>query len=289
MNQTAGCPSCDARFFVSAAQLRAAHGWVRCGRCQQSFDAAAQVSRSLRLPSPSASAPLLQRSSNDSLGRSTADAGDALRHESLVQRAAHDRRSAVRPALQAPAGPQPASASLSEEETPAFLREPSSLILSRTDGSSAGRSVGWLFGIVLAGLLLVQVLLQQRDWLAVRAPAAAPLLARACALLDCVIAAPREIDALMISNSSLTRTGTGGYRLSLAVKNRSDLRLAMPGIELSLLDSAERTVLRRVLLARDVGAADALEPYGEWIGAVQFDLPEQTDQITDYRVLAFYP
>lgn len=289
MNQTAGCPGCNARFFVSAEQLRAAHGWVRCGRCQQSFDAAAQVSRSLHARDPSARAPLLQRSSNDSLARSAADAVQTPRHESLVQRVAHDRRSAAQPALQAPVWPQPAPVSPPQATIPAFLSEPSSLILSRTDGSSAGRSVGWFVGIALAGLLLLQVLLQQRDWLAARAPAAAPLLARACTLLGCVIAAPREIDALTISNSSLTRTGNGGYRLSLAVKNRSDLRLAMPGIELSLLDPAERTVLRRVLLARDVGAVDALEPYGEWIGAVQFDLPEQTDRITDYRVLAFYP
>ncbi len=289
MNRTVGCPGCDAQFLISAEQLHAAHGWVRCGRCQQSFDAAAQVALPPRAPAPSTRAPLLQRSSNGARGRSMSDdARAALHRESLVQRAAHDRRLAASSGLRSSAPPQAASVSSAAATTPAFLHEPSAQFAVHSR-SRAERSLGWLFGILLVGLLLAQVLLHQRDWLAARAPAVAPLLTRACALWGCVIAAPREIEALVISNSSLTRTGTGGYRLSLAVRNRSDLRLAMPGIELSLLDSAERTVLRRVLPAHDLGAPQTLAPYGEWIGAVEFDLPEQTDRITDYRVLAFYP
>jgi predicted Zn finger-like uncharacterized protein len=38
------CPDCLARFRVTAAQLRAAHGTVRCGRCGTAFDALARLS-----------------------------------------------------------------------------------------------------------------------------------------------------------------------------------------------------------------------------------------------------
>ncbi len=39
MSQTTRCPSCHTRFKVVADQLRISDGWVRCGQCNQVFDA----------------------------------------------------------------------------------------------------------------------------------------------------------------------------------------------------------------------------------------------------------
>ena len=39
MSQTTRCPACQTRFKVVADQLRISDGWVRCGSCQQVFDA----------------------------------------------------------------------------------------------------------------------------------------------------------------------------------------------------------------------------------------------------------
>lgn len=39
MSQITCCPSCGTQFRVVADQLRISDGWVRCGRCQQVFDA----------------------------------------------------------------------------------------------------------------------------------------------------------------------------------------------------------------------------------------------------------
>lgn len=41
------CPSCKARFRVTAATLRAAHGRGRCGHCGHSFDVLTQLSDEL--------------------------------------------------------------------------------------------------------------------------------------------------------------------------------------------------------------------------------------------------
>ena len=41
------CPSCKARFRVTAATLRAAHGRGRCGHCGHSFDVLAHLSDEL--------------------------------------------------------------------------------------------------------------------------------------------------------------------------------------------------------------------------------------------------
>jgi len=48
------CPECQARFRVTADELRAAHGTVRCGRCGIAFDALERLSDTI----PPASAPL---------------------------------------------------------------------------------------------------------------------------------------------------------------------------------------------------------------------------------------
>jgi predicted Zn finger-like uncharacterized protein len=47
------CPECQARFRVTADDLRAAHGTVRCGRCGSAFDALARLSDTI----PAASEP----------------------------------------------------------------------------------------------------------------------------------------------------------------------------------------------------------------------------------------
>lgn len=43
MSQITRCPSCGTRFRVVADQLRISDGWVRCGQCQEIFDASAQL------------------------------------------------------------------------------------------------------------------------------------------------------------------------------------------------------------------------------------------------------
>jgi predicted Zn finger-like uncharacterized protein len=53
------CPDCLARFRVTAAQLRAARGTVRCGRCGGAFDALSRLSDSLPRTEPVAAAALL--------------------------------------------------------------------------------------------------------------------------------------------------------------------------------------------------------------------------------------
>lgn len=43
MSQTTRCPSCGTLFKVVADQLRISDGWVRCGQCQQVFDASSHL------------------------------------------------------------------------------------------------------------------------------------------------------------------------------------------------------------------------------------------------------
>lgn len=50
MSLITSCPSCGTRFRVVADQLRISEGWVRCGRCQEVFDAHETLGDALQVP-----------------------------------------------------------------------------------------------------------------------------------------------------------------------------------------------------------------------------------------------
>lgn len=43
MSQITRCPACETQFKVASDQLRASEGWVRCGQCDEIFDAVAHL------------------------------------------------------------------------------------------------------------------------------------------------------------------------------------------------------------------------------------------------------
>ncbi|HEY4664374.1 MAG TPA: DUF3426 domain-containing protein [Comamonas sp.] len=61
------CPSCGTKFRVVADQLRISDGWVRCGRCQEVFDAHQALTEVTSSSIPSASAGAGQEASGASV------------------------------------------------------------------------------------------------------------------------------------------------------------------------------------------------------------------------------
>lgn len=85
MSQITTCPSCGTRFRVVADQLRISDGWVRCGQCQEVFDArnhldAAQEAEHVEVPAEvpapvSELAPALASPATSSLGATHQESG----------------------------------------------------------------------------------------------------------------------------------------------------------------------------------------------------------------------
>lgn len=149
-----------------------------------------------------------------------------------------------------------------------------------------------LLALALAGLLGLQVAVQERDRLAAAEPALRPWLARACDPLGCRIAPPRRIEVIAIDGSTFNRLRPDVYRLQVTLKNQSGAQVAMPAIELTLTDGEEQPVVRRVLMPGELGAARlALAARAEWSGTAAFALqdPSLASRVAGYRVLAFYP
>ena len=121
-----------------------------------------------------------------------------------------------------------------------------------------------LLGVLgLAG----QVAYDYRDLAAARFPQARPALEQACALLGCRVEAARAIDALAVESSGLVRVERSSvYKLSVALRNRAGIEVALPALDLALTDTQGRLIARKVLLAGRPGraAAPRSAPAANW-------------------------
>ena len=178
---------------------------------------------------------------------------------------------------------------------PSFLQPRQGWRHRRENGGRPPRSVGWSAVAVLAGLLLVlQVLRHERDELAARQPTLRPMLSQLCALSGCKLAAPRQIGSITIDGAAFERERAGdGFRLSFSLRNGVAMPLAMPAIELTLLDTQERAVVRRVILPEEFGAPPVLDADAERMVSLTLALDAAgaatLPPVVGYRVIAFYP
>jgi predicted Zn finger-like uncharacterized protein len=172
------------------------------------------------------------------------------------------------------------------EDEPGFVRQAKER--ARWNRPAARLALG-LASLLLVGTLGAQVAIHQRDYVAARWPQARPLLQAACAQLHCRIEAPRRIHEITVESSSLSPAeGNAAYRLSLLLRNRGTLPLAMPSIDLTLTDSAGQLVSRRALspadfnLSSTVIAADSETP-------LQLVMTAEGKRLSGYTVEVFYP
>lgn len=144
--------------------------------------------------------------------------------------------------------------------------------------------------LLLAALLLVQAAYQDRDRLALAEPALLPALVQMCELLQCTLGPPRQIEAIVIESSGFNRLRNNSYRLAFTLRNTAPVPVATPSIELTITDSQDQTIARRVLTPAELGADAALAPSAEWSRAVGLALDGGgTTRVAGYRLLAFYP
>lgn len=157
-------------------------------------------------------------------------------------------------------------------------------------GESAKRAV-WPF--VLVSILLIIALLGQllyyfRGEIVLRMPSAAPLYQ----LLAIDIPLPRNPALVSIETSDLQSDNARGlFVLQATLKNRADHAQAWPALELSLTDTNDSVVSRRVMYAAEYlppgTASDSFPGNGEV--AVRLWIEAKEIGASGYRLYIFYP
>jgi predicted Zn finger-like uncharacterized protein len=217
-------------------------------------------------------------------------------------RAADRPAAAVEPAAEAdtdselddsrPAEPERADESAAEPapewraEPPPFIRQ-----AERAASWRSSRHRAALAGAVLlaAGGLVLQVTMAYRDLIAARWSVLRPPLALLCSWAGCRIEPPRQVDALVVDSSGLVRVDqTSTYRLSVVLRNRAAIDLALPAVDLSLTDAQGQVIARRVLDAAELGVSQRSLPGGGEL-SMKAVLAVADRVVSGYTIEVFYP
>lgn len=276
------CPHCDTTFRVTTQQLQVSGGQVRCGSCTRVFDAfatltardpaAAQVIEPI-LPAEvaraGAPAPSPEPAATEEPVRSVASSKPAGRSKPVSNS----------PGPVAADRPDPA-ASLYEWE----FRMPAP---PRRNGLWIGLSA------LLLAALAAQAAYAFRTELVVALPQTREIYLQACARLGCSVPLPRLSGYLHIDASDMKvvdPSRPNEIELLLSVRNRAPVDVDYPAFELTLTNSQDQTIARRVFMPREyLAAADA---GGLGAGAelpVRLLLDTGTLRAAGYRVYLFYP
>jgi predicted Zn finger-like uncharacterized protein len=295
-------------FKVVSDQLKVSQGWVRCGQCAEVFDAQLHLQTAVAL--------------SEEQARPVAAAFDPLiavptYTQSTPQPVNQDLVAPLPAALAATAAPmaiadKQLAMSPVEYEFSGVIDEGADAVSGSSDRETfhdvpfvrdARRQAFWrrplmrgtlvVAALVLACLLALQLAVQQHHALLAFEPRVKPLLVQLCQQFDCDIGVSRRIDAIVIDNSSFNKgDGVGSYRLSFSLKNTSSATVAMPSLEVSLTDTQDRTVIRRVMSPLQFGSAGgSLAAGSEFSNTLALLVQPETPtlRVAGYRLLAFYP
>lgn len=321
MHFTTRCPACGTMFRVVPDQLKISDGWVRCGHCADVFDA------SLYLETWK---PPVSSGVGESVLKDAALGSEVVKSERTLPRldqketpvrvktalpAADERaqvameRRLVSPtdtepqstpvptdlrfadpkgAEQARPGPQPTAYPERGASEPSFVRQARRRAYWHSRGMRALLSVLALLLTLAMGL---QFVLHERDTLAAWEPRWTPALKQLCAPLGCDVAAVQRIDAIVIDSSTLVRRLGNFYSFDLVLHNTASVPLAVPALELTLTDTRDAVIARRVFLPEELPGAPALLPAKNSV-AISLRLSLAVGEsmpMAGYRALVFYP
>jgi predicted Zn finger-like uncharacterized protein len=235
---------------------------------------------------PHAALPLrASAAGSDTLAPSYAAAAGPAKTARAKAIEARNRRSKMTPTkIDAPKLRVPVS---SDADEPEFVKR------SRKQEQS-GRTRRLLMGggaAVLALLLAAQLLLEFRNVLAARYPAARPVLKAGCALLGCRIGLPSQVENLAIETGELSTLGVDTYSLNTLLRNQGSLVQAWPSIQLELTDANDKPLLRRVFgpadyLPQGVSATAGFPARAEQPVRLNFALTDLKP--SGYHMIVFY-
>lgn len=146
--------------------------------------------------------------------------------------------------------------------------------------------------LLLLAVLAAQILFHERDRIASIEPATRPLLLALCGWARCEVSPLRQIDSIVIDSSSFTRDRGDNYRLGFSLRNNAAIDVAMPAIELSVTDSQDQSLFRRVIRPAEFGAPSNLLGAGaDWGNTLILSIKAtgNAERVSGYRLLAFYP
>jgi predicted Zn finger-like uncharacterized protein len=307
MSLAARCNHCHTVFRITGAQLAAAQGWVRCGGCSQVFDAAANLvtpsgqplevptvttqdmppasaAETEATPQPQAPAPLAPVPAPVPAQQAPAPVFQPMPDIDLNL---PDLGTIKTEPAWAPA-PPPAATGTATAQTTAPPATAALASPAPAPSMATGRGLGLLLLVTLCLLLAYAA----RGHIAQALPAVRPVVVQACQALGCQLPPVRQLQALRLQGSSLSRDDTSGHhQLRVQLLNAGDAPLHMPAFDFSLVDAQGEVLARRMIDAAEMQPVlKQLDPGVDTALTLTLDLKAlEPAAIGSFRVQPFYP
>ncbi len=285
------CPSCATTFRITPEQLKARQGRVRCGQCQNVFNALETLVEEVASIAAASGGPPAETSVEVA-------AVEAVPLQQSIE-------VAVPPAPTFPA--EPAAEESPEESAPPPIKpagdppEPETLVDyepafdSFMTDETPRRAWPWVLGTLLAlSILALQAVHHYRVELSVLLPESKPALQALCEIAGCELPLPKKVDLVAIETSDLHPDTSNAAQLQLVatLKNRAPFAQEYPHLELTLTDTADKALLRRVLapadyLSKNKPLAAGFPPASDL--AISLTLEVKDLAAVGYRLYVFYP
>ena len=321
------CPACATLFKVVPDQLRISEGWVRCGQCDEVFDANTQMVHEVEAdiggePDETPPKPLVEdHSAQDAdvfepeadaepeaeqnpgsdieppLVEEERETPDPILDKSPHELAHFPALTEVELQTDDVALPVSGQNERIEPRLEHLLGGPPITFVPLGDPTkTASRFFSTSVLVLLAGLLIsalvLQWLVKERDRLAAMDVGLQPVLQAVCGVLGCQVGSLRQMDAIVIESSSFVKVRNDTFRLNFVLKSGVQLPLMIPAMELTLTDAQDQPVLRKVILASEFGVVgETLSPGSEAVVSIPLTVKtaSSSDRVAGYRLLAFYP
>ena len=279
------CPGCATSFRVSAEQLKLKQGRVRCGHCRQVFNALNTLVDEAEPTPPESDFPATIFEPSAHTNPVPAPEELVVAEDESVSAEADAPEPAAKliddDAEQLPAEANWPSFSDDRYATPAYERTP--------------RRHSWLWGsaaVLAVLLLLTQALLHFRTELSSSFPGAASALREGCGWFGLDLPLPHKAELLGIETSDLHPGSDAQLVLAATLKNRAPFIQAYPHLELTLTDTADLALLRKVIAPGDylppgIDLAAGFAANGEL--AFNLALEASVNGASGYRIYLFYP
>ncbi|MDX9995458.1 MAG: DUF3426 domain-containing protein [Rhodocyclaceae bacterium] len=308
------CPHCHTAFRVTSGQLKVRQGRVRCGACSEVFDALDSLADEVSLiVTPAVDNPVPETVAEDEVPVTMEPAALPEPPEPLEPAEpaeampAEDLKVDPEPLPGSAPGPEPDPEPEPEsrppqdgeklaEEPPAAAVPAAETLPEAWEGVAETlppRRWPWAIGLfALLVLAVAQLAYIYRVELAVLSPELRPALVAGCDLAGCNVPWPRRPELVGIESSDLEPAGGDRLLLTATLKNRAPFVQEYPHLELTLTDTQDDALLRKVLPPADwlpagQSAAAGFAARGEL--AVRLLLEAKDVPAVGYRLYLFYP
>ena len=271
------CPACRTAFRINNEQLAARDGKVRCGQCSAVFDARGALEAELVGPAAESPPPTV-----DSPPQPEAMALPVMELAPLTIIPDHVEEAPEPIAQESPA----------QRSSTAATADP---LVPTTEPKRVRRRVQWVAGsMLLVLILLIQLAFYFRGEIALAFPDMRPTIAELCATLDCRVPLPRRAEMISIESSDLQADPENPSLMVLTatLRNRAAFAQSHPSLELTLTDSQDQPLARRVLGTQDyLGPGASVEAgfTGNSELSIRVYIEATALKATGYRLYLFFP